>query len=88
MAPDAVGGAALSIRDVGMTYGAGAGAVEALQGISLDIAPVPDANDFRVDVAKEAQDEIRAQITKAVTERQAKMVSDCWTRMRESWCGS
>ena len=39
MAPDAVGGAALSIRDVGMTYGAGAGAVEALQGISLDIAP-------------------------------------------------
>lgn len=51
--------------------------------ISLDIAPVPDANDFRVDVAKEAQDEIRAQITKAVAERQAKMVSDCWTRMRE-----
>ena len=39
MAPDAVGDAALSIRDVGMTYGAGAGAVEALQGISLDIAP-------------------------------------------------
>ncbi|PTT39221.1 hypothetical protein DBR23_11750, partial [Acidovorax sp. HMWF018] len=25
----------------------------------------------------------RAQITKAVAERQAKMVSDCWTRMRE-----
>ena len=51
--------------------------------ITVDIAPVPDANDFRVDVAKEAQDEIRAQITQAVAERQAKMVKECWSRMRE-----
>lgn len=33
-----MGAAALSIRDVSMTYGAGPRAVEALQGISLDIA--------------------------------------------------
>ena len=32
-------GAALAIRDVGMVYGTGPGAVEALSGISLDIAP-------------------------------------------------
>lgn len=51
--------------------------------ISLDIAPVPDANDFRVDVAQETQDEIRAQITQSVASRQAKMVEDCWNRMRE-----
>lgn len=52
-------------------------------GVSLDIAPVPDANDFRVDVAQETQDEIRAQITQSVADRQAKMVKDCWSRMRE-----
>lgn len=51
--------------------------------VSLDIAPVPDANDFRVDVAQETQDEIRAQITQAVATRQTKMVKECWARMRE-----
>ena len=51
--------------------------------ISLDISPVPDANDFRVDVAQETQDEIRAQITQSVVQRQVKMVADCWARMRE-----
>lgn len=51
--------------------------------VSIDIAPVPDANDFRVDVAEEAKAEIREQITKAVAERQAKMVKDCWARMRD-----
>lgn len=51
--------------------------------VSLDISPVPDANDFRVDVAKEAQDEIRAQITQSVVQRQVKMVAECWSRMRE-----
>lgn len=44
---------------------------------------MPDANDFRVDVAQETQDEIRAQITQSVADRQAKMVKDCWSRMRE-----
>jgi NitT/TauT family transport system ATP-binding protein len=39
VAPEPAGGAALSIRDVGMIYGAGDGAVEALRGITLDIAP-------------------------------------------------
>lgn len=38
VAPEADGAAALSIRDIGMVYGAGAGAVEALSGITLDIA--------------------------------------------------
>lgn len=55
----------------------------AMFNITIDIAPVPDANDFRVDVAEEAKAEIRQQITKAVAERQAKMVKDCWARMRE-----
>ncbi len=39
MPPEAIGDAALSIRDVGMVYGAGPGAVEALSGITLDVAP-------------------------------------------------
>lgn len=55
----------------------------AMFNITIDIAPVPDANDFRVYVAEEAKAEIRQQITKAVAERQAKMVKDCWARMRE-----
>lgn len=51
--------------------------------IALDFAPVPDAQDFRVDVAAEAQEEIRRQITEAVQARQVKAVKDCWARVRE-----
>ncbi len=57
--------------------------LSALFDITVEFAPVPDANDFRVDVSKETQDEIRQQITDAVSLRQAKMVKECWARMRE-----
>lgn len=52
-------------------------------GIELLITPVPDAGDFRVEVDKETQDEIRQQITDAVNERQTKAVKDCYARARE-----
>ena len=55
----------------------------ALFDITVEFAPVPDADDFRVDVSKETQDEIRQQITDAVALRQTKMVKECWARMRE-----
>jgi hypothetical protein len=51
--------------------------------VKLDITPVPDAADFRVDVATEAQEEIRKQITEAVEARQINAVKDCWVRVRE-----
>lgn len=51
--------------------------------IELEILPVPDAQDFRVDVAEETQNEIRAQITRSIEERQAKAIKDCYARMRE-----
>ncbi|MBS0454009.1 MAG: hypothetical protein JSS14_22125 [Proteobacteria bacterium] len=51
--------------------------------IDTEIFPVPDAQDFRVDLANEQRDEIQASITKAVTSRQAKAVKDCYQRVRE-----
>lgn len=52
-------------------------------GIALEIMPVPDAADFRVDMAQETQDEIRQQITASVNARQAAAVKECWSRVRE-----
>ena len=51
--------------------------------VQLEIMPVPDAYDFRVDVAKEAEDEIREQITKVVQGRYEAASKDCWVRVRE-----
>jgi len=51
--------------------------------IELKIMPMPDAADFRIDVAQEIQDEIRAEITQTIAARQADAVKDCWARMRE-----
>lgn len=51
--------------------------------MTVEIMPVPDAFDFRVNVDSETQDAIRAQITEAVTAKQAKAVKDCWGRARE-----
>lgn len=51
--------------------------------ITVEFMPVPDAKDFRVDVAKETQDEIRAQITDTVNARVDKAVQGCWARTRE-----
>ena len=51
--------------------------------IAVEFIPVPDAKDFRVDVAKEAADEIRTQITASVNARQAEAVKDCYRRVRD-----
>ena len=51
--------------------------------ITIEFEPVPTAHDFRVDVAQEAADEIRAQITESVNNRQAEAVKDCYRRVRE-----
>jgi vacuolar-type H+-ATPase subunit H len=51
--------------------------------IDVEFFPVPDANDFRVDVAKETQDEIKQQITASVNARVEQAVRDCWSRARE-----
>lgn len=55
----------------------------ALFDIEIEFMPVPDAQDFRVDVSEETQNEIRAQITETLHARQASMIKDCWGRMRE-----
>lgn len=44
---------------------------------------VPDARDFRVEVDSTAAEEIRADITRAVEQRQKDAVKDCWTRVRD-----
>jgi len=52
-------------------------------GVDLEIMPVPDAEDFRVQVGKEEQDEIRQQIMATIQARQEKAIKDCWARVRE-----
>jgi hypothetical protein len=50
-------------------------------GIALSFLPVPDANDFRVDVGAEAVQEIKDSITQAVAQRQQDAVKECWGRL-------
>jgi hypothetical protein len=50
-------------------------------GINVSFMPVPDAKDFRVDVGAEALEEIKASINKAVDERQASAINECWRRL-------
>ena len=51
--------------------------------LAVDFTPVPDANDFRVDVATEAQKELRESVTRAVAARQAAAVKATYERVRE-----
>lgn len=51
--------------------------------INLEFTPVPDAQDFRVDVSAEAQDELRASVTQAVALRQAEAVKATFVRVRD-----
>lgn len=51
--------------------------------INISFLPVPDAEDFRVDVGTEAIEEIKASITNAVIERQVQAVKECWLRLYE-----
>ncbi len=60
-----------------------ASSLYALFDVELKIMPMPDAADFRIDIAQEIQDEIRAEITQTIAARQADAVKDCWARMRE-----
>lgn len=51
--------------------------------ISIEFVPIPSAKDFRVDMADEAAEEIRSQITKAVNDRQNEAVRDCYRRVHD-----
>lgn len=51
--------------------------------IALDFTPVPSAQDFRLDVSAEAQDELRASVTAAVAAKQAQAVKATYARVRE-----
>lgn len=52
--------------------------------VEIEIMPVPDAGDFRVDIAKDAQDEVREQIMASLKARQERAVKDIWVRVRET----
>lgn len=52
--------------------------------VEVEIMPVPDAGDFRVDIAKDAQDEVREQIMASLRARQDKAIKDVWVRVRET----
>jgi hypothetical protein len=58
-------------------------AIAAKFSVRIEPAPVPDANDFRVDVGREDQEQIRRDITQSVAARQAEAVKDCYARVRE-----
>jgi len=50
--------------------------------IKTDYTPIPSANDFRLQIAGEEQDEIKASVERAVQERQAKALENCYARLR------
>lgn len=52
-------------------------------GVDVEYMPVPNANDFRVDIAHELQEGVRQQMLQSISARQEKMVADCWQRVRE-----
>lgn len=52
-------------------------------GVTVEFLPVPDAADFRVDVAKADADEIRAQILETVAARQLEATRECWRRLKD-----
>jgi hypothetical protein len=51
--------------------------------IKIEFEPVPNANDFRVDVGQEAADEIRSSITQGVLDRQADAVKSTYKRIHD-----
>lgn len=51
--------------------------------IRLNFTPVPDAQDFRVDVGDEAVHEIRRSITESVEKRLHGATRECWIRLDE-----
>lgn len=53
-------------------------------GVETDIMPVPDAKDFRVDVADSEIKRIQAEISEKVALRQRQAVAEAWTRVRDT----
>lgn len=53
-------------------------------GVEIDIMPVPNAADFRVDVADSEVRRIQAEITQRVEQRQREAMRDAWGRVRET----
>lgn len=51
--------------------------------INVEFLPVPDAQDFRVDVSNDAQDELRASVKASVAERQADAVKATYARIHD-----
>jgi len=51
-------------------------------GITVDIVPVPDGQDFRVDVGDAERTRISREISEAVAQRQAQAEMDAWQRCR------
>jgi len=52
-------------------------------GISVDIVPVPDGQDFRVDVGDAERTRISREISERVAQRQAQAEKDAWDRCRD-----
>lgn len=52
-------------------------------GIEVDIVPVPDGQDFRVDVGDAERGRIQQDIADKVAQREAAAVRDAWIRVRE-----
>lgn len=52
-------------------------------GIDIDVAPVPNATDFRVAVGDEERQKIQEQITTRMEERQRKAMNNAWERVRD-----
>lgn len=53
-------------------------------GVEIDIMPVPNAADFRVDVADSEVRRIQAEIIQRVEQRQREAMRDAWGRVRET----
>ncbi len=49
--------------------------------VETSFTPVPDANDFRVDVEAEIAEEIRQNIMKQVGKREQEAAKECWERL-------
>lgn len=52
-------------------------------GVTTDIMPVPEGNDFRVDVGDAERERIRNELNERVAERQRQAMEDAWRRVRE-----
>lgn len=60
-----------------------ASALSKLFGVDVELLPVPNAADFRVDLLQDTQDDIRQQITQSIVKHQSQAVKDVWERLRE-----